>query len=222
MVSLNEAGVNLRETSPLPHNILHSREVTTLAETGQRTDLVVRMGPVGHRCWLLHDTNSKVSTGNLSYPVDVRDSAKSGLSCLGNRHLHYLAESTSVNVGGSYPDVKVSSLPMPDKSVGGSIVVGGWESQPQGEGSQEKDVPLYPLTATAPGIVGDEPQGAGCERERDDKAESNLSGGMPISGEPGAVKVARPVRRGECGNVPLQPLATPNGPRANRPLPRAR
>ena len=37
------------------------------------------------------------------------------------------------NVGGSYQDVKASSLPMSDKSVGGSIVVGGWENQPQGE-----------------------------------------------------------------------------------------
>ena len=52
---------------------------------------------------------------------------------------------------------------------------------------QEFNVPLYSLTATVPGIVWDEPQGAGCERERDKSLNS---------GEPGAVKVARRVRKG--------------------------
>jgi hypothetical protein len=41
----------------------------------------------------------------------------------GNRHLNYLAEFIFVNVGGSYRDAKASSLPMPDMSVGGVIVV---------------------------------------------------------------------------------------------------
>ena len=68
---------------------------------------------------------------------------------MGNRHLNYLAESTVVNVGGLYRDVKVSSLPMTGISVGAVIVVGGWESQPQGEGPQEIDTPKYLLTAIA-------------------------------------------------------------------------
>jgi len=82
------------------------------------------------------------------YPADIRDSAKSGLGWIGNRHLNYLVESIAMNVGGSSQDAKASSLPMPGKSVGGSIVVGGWENQPRGEGSQEFDIPLYLLTAS--------------------------------------------------------------------------
>jgi len=84
---------------------------------------------------------------------------------------------------------------MPDRSVGGSIVVGGWESQPQGEGSQKFDTPLYSVAASS--------STTGCEREQDDNAEGNLSSGMPNFREPCAVKVARTVRRGECGNMPI-------------------
>jgi len=106
------------------------------------------------RDWLVALTNQKVSAGHLNYPADIRDSAKSGLGHLDNRHLHYLVESISVNVGGSGQNVKASSLPMSDLSVGGSIVVGGWESQPQGEGSQKFDIPLYQLAAVQ-GILDD-------------------------------------------------------------------
>ncbi len=38
-----------------------------------------------------------------------------------------------MNVGSFYQDVKVSSPPMTDRSVGGVIVVGAWESHVQGE-----------------------------------------------------------------------------------------
>lgn len=41
-----------------------------------------------------------------------------------------------MNVGGLYWDAKVSSLPMPNMSVGGVIVVGGRESLLHGEGRQ--------------------------------------------------------------------------------------
>jgi hypothetical protein len=92
---------------------------------------------------------------------------------MGNRHLNYLAESTVVNVGGLYRDGKVSSPPMTGISVGAAIVVGGRESQPQGEGPQEIDVSGYLITAIAPGMVWDEPKGAGCEREWDDKPRDN-------------------------------------------------
>ena len=92
-----------------------------------------------------------------------------------------------MNVGGSHQNVKASSLPRSAESVGGVIVVGARESRAHSEGHQEFNVPLYSLTATVPGIVWDEPQGAGCERERDKSLNS---------GEPGAVKVARRVRKG--------------------------
>jgi len=132
----------------------------------------------------------------------MRDSAKSGLGQIGNRHLHYLVESISMNVGGSGQNVKASSLPMSDLSVGGSIVVGGWESQPQGEGSQKFDTPVYSVVASSENS-GQSGSTTGCEREQDDNAESNLSSGMPNFGEPCAVKVACTVRRGGWGNMPI-------------------
>jgi hypothetical protein len=78
--------------------------------------------------------SKKVATGYPNYPVAGRDSAKSGLGLIDNRHLNNLAKSISVNVGGFYQDDKVSSPPMTDRSVGGVIVVGVRESRIQGEG----------------------------------------------------------------------------------------
>jgi len=151
--------------------------------------------PKDYRDWSVACTNLKVSADHLKYSADIWDSAESGLGHSDNRHLNHLVESISVNVGGSCQDVKASSLPMPDKSVGGSIVVGGWESQPQGEGGQKFDIPLYQLAA-GPRNLGRSCSTTGCEREQDDNAEGNLNNGTPNFGEPDAVKVARPVRRG--------------------------
>jgi hypothetical protein len=69
------------------------------------------------------------------------DSAKSGLGCNFNRHLNHSIESINMNVGDSYQNVKASSQPMTGKRVGAVIVVGGWESQPQGEGRQSVGKP---------------------------------------------------------------------------------
>ena len=71
--------------------------------------------------------------GYLNYPADSRDTAKSGMGRIGNRRLPYFAEFISMNVGGSYRNVKESSPLRSGMSVGGLRVVGGWESQPQGE-----------------------------------------------------------------------------------------
>jgi hypothetical protein len=68
------------------------------------------------------------------YPVTGRDTAKSGIGFLDNHHLNNLVESISVNVGGFYQNVKVSSPPMTDRSVGGVIVVRARENRVQGEG----------------------------------------------------------------------------------------
>jgi hypothetical protein len=76
----------------------------------------------------------------LDYPVFVRDSAKSGLGCFGNRYLNYLAEFISVNVGDSYQNAKASSQPMTGKRVGGVIVVGARENRVHGEGRQEVNI----------------------------------------------------------------------------------
>jgi len=123
MVSSNEAGFDLRETPPLPRNILQDCGVVAHRLTGQRMN--PRILPLSKGCqgWLFNLTNQKVSVGYLNYPADIRDSAKSGLGHIDNRHLNYLAESISMNVGGSGQNDKASSLPMSDQGVGGSIVV---------------------------------------------------------------------------------------------------
>ena len=67
----------------------------------------------------------KVVAGYPIYPVTGRDTAKSGIGFLDNHHLNNLIESTFVNVGGFYQNVKVSSPPRIDRSVGGAIVCAG-------------------------------------------------------------------------------------------------
>jgi hypothetical protein len=126
MVSANESGFYLRETSLLLHNILSTGGVVTAGDVGQRTNLDVSRLLKGY-CVL------QVGAGYPIYPAPVRDSTKSGLGSAANRYLNYPVESVCVNTGGSYPDVKTSSLSMPEKSVGGVIVVGARESRVQGE-----------------------------------------------------------------------------------------
>jgi hypothetical protein len=95
MVNSPEAGFNLREMIPLPRNILHSWEISALADTRQR------LSPLGYRGWFPPSTSPKDETGNLIVPClqsgyrEERD----GLS--ENRHLHDFVESICVNVGGS-------------------------------------------------------------------------------------------------------------------------
>jgi hypothetical protein len=84
--------------------------------------------------------------GKPEYPNDIWDTAKSGIGCMGNRHLNYLAEFIFMNVGGSYWDAKASSLPMSDISVGGVIVLGARESRVHGEGRQGIDTPRVDIT----------------------------------------------------------------------------
>ena len=156
--------------------------------TGQRTCSNSAPPSESSRGWTVLSPIQNAATGHLPYPVAVRDTAKSGMGCLMNQCLNYRSEYVHMNVRGSCQNANVSSPRKSGKSVGGSIVVGGWESQPHGEGSQKFDTPLYSVAATG--------STTGCEREQDDNAESDLSSGMPNFGEPGAVKVARPVRKG--------------------------
>ena len=146
MVSSNKAGFDLRENSPLSRNILHSCGMKDHGNTGQRTSRKVFMIPTDYRGWLFICTSPKVSTDNLIYSVDVRDSAKSGLGHCDNRHLNDLAESISMNVGGSQQNVKASSPPMLAGSVGGVIVLGARESRVQGEGGQFVGIPMQMVT----------------------------------------------------------------------------
>jgi hypothetical protein len=126
MVSSNKAGLDLRESVPMSHS----------ASTRQRASQEVLQIQPDFRGWLSTHTSPKDSTDHLSYSVDARDTATSGNGSNDNRHLNYLVESISVNVGGSHRNVKASSLPMTDESVGAVIVVRGWENQPHGEGPQ--------------------------------------------------------------------------------------
>ena len=133
MVSAIEAGFDLRESAPLLRNILHSWEFTVLTDTEQRANPMVHLFLTDYRSWYL--CRLSVSTGHLSYPVDARDTAKSGMGHVANRHLLSLVESITVNVGGSCQTAKVSRPPRVGTSVGGFIVLGARESRVQGEGS---------------------------------------------------------------------------------------
>ena len=91
--------------------------------------------PTGATVWWLW-TAPRLQPVNLSYPVDVWDSAKSVWGPKESRRLNDLAESMFMNVRGC-PDTEGSAVgPRHRGSVGAVIVVGGWESQPQGEGRQ--------------------------------------------------------------------------------------
>lgn len=119
MVSSNKAGFNLREIIPLSQILRKALERLM----GQRPDPNACSHQKGHRNWSSENTSSKIGAGYLNYPASGRDSAKSGLGYIDNRHLSYLAESIFVNVGDSHRNAKVSSPPMFDVRVGATIVV---------------------------------------------------------------------------------------------------
>ncbi len=79
MVSPTKAGFDLRERSPLPRNILHSREMRALADTGQRVSPEVCCIPKGYRDWLCIATSQKDAAGKPEYPAATRDTAESGM-----------------------------------------------------------------------------------------------------------------------------------------------
>src|SRR3989442_811324 len=101
MVSSNEADLTYGKSSPC-----HVTFCKTVGKLGPRVyeaanepkDLRVFQG-LPKLVTLSYQL--KVSAGYLTYPADIRDSAKSGLGHHDTRHLHYLVESISVNVGGS-------------------------------------------------------------------------------------------------------------------------
>jgi len=139
MVSSNEAGLDLREIYPLPRNILQDRGAHGF--TGQQVSPRTPLRSKGYQSWLMPSTSPKVSAGDLSYPAGTWDSAKSGLGHTDNRHLNYLVESISVNVGGPCQGAKPSSPAIPDTGVGAAIVVGARESRAHGEGPQSVGSP---------------------------------------------------------------------------------
>jgi len=118
MVSSNELGFDLRESSPLSHNILSRVRLATDPDVGQ---------PVGSSSGLRGCTiasyNPKGEACHLDYHVSTGDSAKSGLGHFDKPALNYRVKCTWMNVGDLSQDVKVNVHQMPDLGVGGFIVV---------------------------------------------------------------------------------------------------
>jgi len=131
MVSPNEASFDLRETLPLSRNICIAGSSDS-GYTGQRTSQRSLSSTNDCQDWLLGSTSQKVALGKPDYPNVVRDTAKSGIGCFGNRYLSCLVESIFVNVGGLLAEA--SSPPVKQASVGGVIVLGARESRAHGEG----------------------------------------------------------------------------------------
>jgi hypothetical protein len=132
MVRPSKVGFNLRESHPLSRNILPTGTDDS-RYTGQRPDPrqvevqrvtaaeKERYQPAGYK-------------GPPVLPPCRSGFRRARLGLGGNHHLPPLVECICMNVGGSQRDTKASSPPKPAGSVGVAIVVGGWESQPQGEG----------------------------------------------------------------------------------------
>ena len=80
----NKADCNLRERALLSRNTLH----THLESTGQR--MILKGSPEDGRDWSMSCTSPKVEAGHLIYPASIRDTAKSGIGWIGNRHLNDL------------------------------------------------------------------------------------------------------------------------------------
>ena len=142
MVSHSQADFDLRENQPPSRNTLLTREIGTRVHgTADEPDDHLTVG--GYRSRQFQSAGTKVEAGHLNYPAPVRDTAKSGMGRMYNRHLSYLVESVSGNVGDARQDAKPSSPAMPAVRVGAAIVVGGVattrgerESRSQGEGPQ--------------------------------------------------------------------------------------
>jgi hypothetical protein len=137
MVSSNKAGFNLREIGPLPRYILHTWRHAPGLRGSDRIQWYrhfQRMTEDGQA----HVPSQRMPRVNWFYPLVGRDTAKSGMGCFENRHLHDLVESIAMNVGGPYAER--CSPAMNHMGVGAAIVVGARESRVQGEGPQGIDV----------------------------------------------------------------------------------
>jgi hypothetical protein len=202
MASPYEAGFDLREIAPLSRNNLPTPGVAPKECTGQRAGCLQGATETGYTSVPC----PKDEASNLDIPCLRSGFRNERLGSFGNRCLRYFAECIGVNVGGSH--MEMSNPSMKYASVGGVIVLGRRESRLHGEGRQGIDtlrveisghMPVKSGTTRVP-WPGRVAEGGGRETKWDDKPSGNARGGRSIPGEPGAVKVARPVRRGEWGN----------------------
>ena len=77
----------------------------------------------------------------MDYHVSAGDTVKNGIGRLVTSTSVVAFEYIHTNVGDLSQDAKVNRPSMPDPGVGAIIVVGGWESPPQGEGWQLEGKP---------------------------------------------------------------------------------
>jgi hypothetical protein len=166
---------------------------------GQRPHPMVLPVPKDDRGWSLNATSQKDISGQPDLPADRSGFREERLGSLISSHLRASAEYIVVNVGGFGMDAKVSSPPMTCQSVGGPIVVGARESHVHGEGGQGMDVrPTNNRRSPWESLVSLVKWAASTNEQ---PMTADESGKSPIPGEPGAVKVACPVRKGGWGNT---------------------
>jgi hypothetical protein len=84
MVSPNEAGLHLQERALLPRYTLHTHPEST----GQR--MILKRQSKDGRDRSMFCASPKAEAGHLTYPASIRDTAKSGIGGIGNRHLNDL------------------------------------------------------------------------------------------------------------------------------------
>jgi hypothetical protein len=109
----------------------------------------------------------------LDYRASAGDTAKSGIGRLVTSTYVVAFEYIHTNVGDLSQDVKVNRPPMPDSGVGAIIVVGGWESQPHGEGWQEGDARQGEINRKCP-VKSGLPSGVAMKSQFDDKTRLDL------------------------------------------------
>jgi hypothetical protein len=130
MASPYEACFDLREIAPLSRNILPTHGVAPNEFTGQRAGRLLGATENGYTSVPF----KKDETSYLDLPCLRSGFRKERLGSFGKRCLRYFVESICVNVGDSQQNINESSPQRSVVRVGAVIVVGGWESQPQGEG----------------------------------------------------------------------------------------
>ena len=163
---------------------------------GQRPYALVVQFPVNSRGWFLFGTNPKDDEGKPEVPSVWSGFRNERIGSGISHHLHTSVEYVTVNVGG--PCGEGSSPPVKRMGVGAAIVLGARESRVHGEGWQGIDVRL----TNNQGSFGEVRMVLGYpsrpdERETNDRRRREVT----IPGEPDAVKVARPVRKGGWGNT---------------------
>jgi hypothetical protein len=154
MVRPRHVRFNRRESYPLSHHIWPTG-MDDCRSTGPRPDAmqVAVQRVTAAEKWRYPPADYPGPPVRPPYRSGFRR-ARLGLG--GNHHLPLLVECSCMHVGGSQRDTKASSPPKPAGSVGVAIVVGGWESPPQGEGPSSVGTSRPQVTACEHGSISGE------------------------------------------------------------------